>query len=72
MRTTYHNLKGINDDQLQREITRVKGARVAYERYLERLLKEQRIRLFENVEVDKHVAEAIEVVIHGDSDVHPL
>lgn len=59
----YHNLKGINDTQLKREIARVKGSIVAYGNYLERLLREERYRLFESVEVDKHLAEALEEVI---------
>lgn len=61
--TMYHDLKAISDVELQREISRIKGARVAYESYLERLLREQRIRLFSDGEVDKHLAEALQEVI---------
>jgi predicted PilT family ATPase len=56
----YHNLKLVNDAQLSREISRVKGVRVAYESYLERLLREERQRLFSDGTVDAHLAEALD------------
>lgn len=56
----YHDLTLVNDAQLSREISRVKGAKVAYESYLERLLSEERQRLFTGGHVDSHLAEALD------------
>lgn len=41
----YHSLEGVTDEQLDREIRRIKGSIVSYSDYLERMLKEQRKRL---------------------------
>lgn len=56
----YHNLGTVNDEQLSREVRRVKGAIVSYGDYLERLLREERLRLFgDRGTIDSHLAEAI-------------
>lgn len=45
----YHNVKLASDNELAREINRIKGALVSYGAYLERLQREERYRLFQSI-----------------------
>lgn len=54
-----HNLRGVNDAQVDREVKRVKAVIVAHQDYLERLLREQRHRKLLSREIDQEIAEAL-------------